>query len=59
MFTVADRVKLAPAAGLLLLTDGAPIARSGWTGSGTVTCTDAEQLLVVSDSPATASTHAP
>ena len=63
--TVADSVKLAPAAGLLSSTDGDSTTRSGLLGGGggstsdTVTCTDAEQLFVVSDSPATASTHAP
>ena len=36
-----------------------PSSGSAGTGSGTVTCTDAEQLLVMSDSSATASTHAP
>ena len=31
----------------------------GGVGTGTVTCTEVEQLFVVSDSSATASTHTP
>ena len=46
----------------LSLTVGDPTSRSGAvvaTGADTVTCTDTEQLFVVSDSSVTASTHAP
>ena len=62
--TVADRVNVVPAAGPLSLTDGDDTTKSGWpSGSVTVictlTCTDVEQLFVVSDSSDTASTHAP
>ena len=56
--TVADKVKLAPDAGLLSLTVGDPTTKSG-SGSGTVTAMAPEQLFVVSDSPVTASTQAP
>ena len=55
--TVADRVNVAPAAGPLSLTVGDATTKSGL--SGTVTCTEDEQLLVVSDSSVTVSTHAP
>ena len=65
--TVAERVKEPPAAGRLSLVDGATTTRSGSDGSpcgggdasDTVSCTEAEQLLAVSASPDTASTHAP
>ena len=62
--TVAVRVKEVPAVGRLSVTEGAATTRSGATrggggGSGTVTGTEGEQLLVVSASPETASTHAP
>ena len=56
--TVAVSANGAPPAGLLSFTDGDPTTKSGF-GCGTVTCTDAEQLFVVSDSSVTASTHAP
>ena len=54
--TRTDRVNGAPAAGTLSLTVGAATAKSS---SDTVTGTDDEQLLVMSDSPVTGSTHAP
>ena len=62
--TVAERASEAPAAGRLLVTDGAATTRSGSPCGGrgasdTVTCTAVEQLLAVSDSPVTASAHAP
>ena len=55
--TVAERVNVEPAIGLVSLTENAVTTRS--VGSDTSTCTDLEQLLVVSGSSATASTHAP
>ncbi|MCY4374610.1 MAG: hypothetical protein OXC31_12605, partial [Spirochaetaceae bacterium] len=56
--TVADSVKLAPRAGLPLLTDGAVTSRSGNCSPATVTASDVEQLFVVSVSPEAAShTH--
>ena len=63
-----DRVNALPVVGLLSFTDGEPTTKSGLTcggggggggGTDTVTCTEPEQLLVVSDSPATASAQAP
>ena len=44
-----------------MLTVGAATTKSGavTVTCATVTCTDDEQLLVVSDSPVTASTQAP
>ena len=59
--TAAESVKEDPAVGRLLLTEGAATTRSGLVSAGrsTVTVADAEQLLEVSDSPATASTHEP
>ena len=62
--TVAVMVKEAPAVGRLSVTEGAATTRSGSScggggAAGTVTCTEGEQLLAVSTSPETASTHAP
>ena len=57
--TVALRVKRAPAAGAPVSTVGASTTRSGAGAAPTVTVTAGEQLLVVSDSPDTASTQAP
>ena len=60
--TVADRVNDAPVSRLLSFTEGDCTSRSGLVGGGgadTVTDTALEQLFVVSDSPVTASTHAP
>ena len=57
--TVALSVNRAPAAGALSLTVGASTTRSGAAAPPTVTVTASEQLLVVSDSPATPSTQAP
>ena len=57
--TVAFSVKDAPAAGALVSTVGVSTTRSGAGAAPTVTVTAAEQLLAVSDSPDTASTHAP
>ena len=60
--TSADSVNAVPVVGLLSLTDGESTTRSGLVctgGSDTSSCTDVEQLFAVSDSPATASTHAP
>ena len=64
MLTVADNVKLASVSGLVSLTVGVPTSRSGdpcicVSVNSTVICTAIEQLLVVSDSPATVSTHTP
>ena len=55
--TVAERVNIEPAIGLVSLTENSVTSRS--VGSDTSTCTDIEQLFVVSDSSVTASTHAP
>ena len=54
--TVAERVNVEPAIGLVSLTENAVTTRSVPITS---TVTDDEQLFVVSDSSATASTHAP
>ena len=59
LLTVADSVTCPPVTGLASLTEANVTVRSGCFGSGTVTITDDEQLFVVSDSPVTASTHAP
>ena len=56
--TVAFSVKRAPAAGALSLTVGVSTTRSGAGATPTATATADEQLLVVSDSSETASTHA-
>ena len=57
--TVALRVMRAPAAGALSLTVGVSTTRSGAGAAPSVTVTASEQLLIVSDSSDTASTHAP
>ena len=56
---VAFRVKRAPADGALTSTVGVSTTRSGAGAAPTVTVTASEQLLVVSDSPDTASTQTP
>ena len=57
--TVALRANVVPAAGALVSTVGASTTRSGAGAAPTLTVTPVEQLLVVSDSPDTASTQAP
>ena len=59
--TVALRVKEAPGAGLLSVTEGAPTTKSGVLRRRltTVTGTALEQLLPVLVSPETATTQAP
>ena len=56
LVTVTPTRKLPPVT--MLSVASIPITTKSGTGSDTVTATDEEQLLVVSDSPATESTHA-